>query len=257
MDKVIVERPRRGSVGWARKGRDRPLTDEDGTPLRARAPRSDRKVKTKELNENLAPLFRYLDRQVNRPWNKVWSEISARLRPTSTVQEHVRDHVRQYVAIKTSVRDGVVMVQPHYGRETPLKGSWHRLYVDPRTGILRRNPHYASWSRAARRRAADAKKARAARMQVVDATTQLHKLKDGTWWEVTLGPAPGEKKRPLDERWGWDSAAVSRPDIDAQDVVLRAGLTDMRRAELYGMHGVMAVEKRQLSARDVKKRGLK
>ena len=28
----------------------------------------------KSLNENLAPLRRYLVRQVDRPWNKVWSE---------------------------------------------------------------------------------------------------------------------------------------------------------------------------------------
>ena len=109
MDKVIVERPRLGRSFKRRPGRDRPLEDEDGTPLRARTPRRAKPVKTKTLNENLRPLFRYLDAQVNRPWDKVWSEISEQVKPTSTVQEHVRDHVRDYVDIATSYIDGAVM----------------------------------------------------------------------------------------------------------------------------------------------------
>jgi len=255
MDKVIVERPRLGHVGWRRKGRDRPLFDEDGAPLRARAPRSDRLVKTKSLSENLAPLFRYLERQVNRPWNKVWSEICERVKPTSTVQEHVRDHVRQFVAIHTSLDDGVVMTHSEFRGVEPLKGSWVRLYVDPRTGILRRNPHYKSWGRARRRALAERVKERDQRMKIVDADTQLHKLNDGAWWEIGLAYAPGERKGPLVERRG--RPRDPRPDIDAQDVVLRAGLSSLPRSELYGSYGLMAVEKRQLSARDAKKRGLK
>jgi len=255
MDKVIVERPRLGHVGWRRKGRDRPLLDEDGTPLRARAPRSDRVAKTKSLNENLAPLFRYLERQVNRPWNKVWSEICERVKPTSTVQEHVRDHVREYVAIQTSVRDGAVMVQSKFTGERPLKNSWVRLYVDPRTGILRRNPHYQSWARTRRRREADDAKERARRMTAVSEYTQLHKLSDGAWWEITLAHASGERKGPLVERWG--ARRDPRPDVDAKDVILRARLSSLPRGELYGVHGYMAVDKRQLSAREAKKRGLK
>ena len=48
----------------------------------------------KLLNENLAPLRRYLERQVGRPWDKVYSEIAEGLRVASTVQRHVRDHLR-------------------------------------------------------------------------------------------------------------------------------------------------------------------
>ncbi|MGD2131344.1 MAG: hypothetical protein PVI23_01030 [Maricaulaceae bacterium] len=260
MDKVIVERPRLGRSYKRPPGRSRPLEDEDGTPLRvqrakgARVLKREKPLKTKSLNENLAPLFRYLDRQVGRPWDKVWSELSRELRPTSTVQEHVRDHVRDYVAIQTRAVDGGVEVTPKYGGPVPLKKSWSRLYVDPRTGILRRNPHWNSFRRRHKARKAEEARELKARMQVVDKTTQLHRLNDGSWWEVTLGPAPGERKGEVDPRW--PAARVDRPDIDAQDVVLRAGLSNLPRWKLYNAYGVMAVEKRQLSRRDVKKRGL-
>jgi hypothetical protein len=40
----------------------------------------------KALNENLAPLRRYLLKQIGRPWNKVFSEICQNLRVDSVVQ---------------------------------------------------------------------------------------------------------------------------------------------------------------------------
>jgi len=75
MYKVIVERPRRGkerdSLACQLRG------DLDGPPrLGMRAGYGYR-----ELNENLAPLRRYLHTQVGRPWGKVFSEICARIGP--------------------------------------------------------------------------------------------------------------------------------------------------------------------------------
>src|SRR6202047_4117718 len=95
MPKVIVERPRRGG-GRARKGRARPFEELPGKEgMRRRYVLSgDRK----ELNENLAPLRRYLERQVGRPWNKVYSEIARQFHADSTVQQHVRGHLRDFVA---------------------------------------------------------------------------------------------------------------------------------------------------------------
>jgi hypothetical protein len=87
---------------------------------------------TKSLNENLAPLRRYLARQVGRPWSKVYSEISENLRVTNAVQQHVRDHLKDFVAIKVACdKTG-----------EPIDNSgWLRsydFYVDPRDGILKR-----------------------------------------------------------------------------------------------------------------------
>jgi hypothetical protein len=254
MSKVIVERPRLGRKDRRRPGRDRPLEDEDGAPLRARAPRREKPLKTKALNENLNPLQRYLERQVNRPWDKVWSEVSANLKPTSTVQQHVRDHVPDFVAVETRSVGGRVMVATKWGDLVPLERSWTKLYVDPRTGILRRNPHAAGRKRAIRAAKAAHERERNARMRVVNARTQLHRLSDGAWWEVRLASAPSERKVSFDPRW--PHGAAPRPDIDAEDAVLRAGLSDLSRAELYGGHGLMAVDKRQLSRREAKRRGL-
>ena len=70
MAKVIVERPRIPAFK-SRKGRRQALEDlpvQEGM-RRARALRGD----LKELNENLKPLRRYLERQVGRRWDKVYS----------------------------------------------------------------------------------------------------------------------------------------------------------------------------------------
>jgi len=84
----------------------------------------------KALNENLAPLRRYPDRQVGRPWNKVYSEISARLRARSAVQQHVRDHLHDFVAVKPRRLVGLI-------RQRPGSDLWFQpYYVDPRTGLL-------------------------------------------------------------------------------------------------------------------------
>lgn len=255
MDKVIVERPRLGHRDKRRRpGRDRPLEDEDGTPLRARAPRKDRLPKTKALNENLSPLYRYLDAQVNRPWDKVWSEISENLRPTSTVQQHVRDHVPDRVAIRTRLEGGKVMVAREWGPPVPLKQCWQPLYVDPRTGVLRRNPHWNARRRTARKAKQAENKARAARMREVNPRTQLHRLNDGAWWEVRLAKAPGES-RDVGARFA-RLGGFARPENDLLDVVLRASLSDLSRYELYGRSGVIAADKRQLSRREAKRRGL-
>src|SRR5829696_5793202 len=99
MFEVIIERPRWGSrMPYRRRARriDAKASlarDSDSLPSYFGMRRWALLGQSKSLNENLAPLRRYLEGQVNRPWNKVWSEISANLAATSTVQQHVRDHV--------------------------------------------------------------------------------------------------------------------------------------------------------------------
>ena len=87
MQKLIVERPRWGSPITNHKSKKRLSSDEvrtalvdsedyDSGPGRASSARRD-----KHLNENLAPLRRYLRSQVGRPWDKVFSEIRAKVKP--------------------------------------------------------------------------------------------------------------------------------------------------------------------------------
>jgi len=240
MSKVIVERPRLGrSAAGLRPGRTRIVEDDDGEPIRAgrggRAPKREKPQKTKSLNENLNPLRRFLQSAVGRKWDKVYSEISENLKPTSTVQQHVRDHVEDFVAVKTRMQGGKVVIAQRFGGERSLEEDYHRFYVHPRTGLLRENPHYNSWKGRWRARQREAEKERAARMREIDAKTQLHKLKDGIWWEVRLGKI-GDGREP--------------------DVVLAAGLSALPPETLYGRENTRAIAKRQLNKAEKKKLGL-
>ncbi len=138
MAKVIVERPRYGSgMRGHRKGYRRQMQRiaADEQPKRERTGKTD-----KSFNEHLAPLRRYLFKQVGRPWSKVFAEICANLSRDSVVQDHVRDHVFDYVAVQVVEIDGVLCESTKWGPFVPLTGSWRypRLYVCPRTGLLKR-----------------------------------------------------------------------------------------------------------------------
>ena len=240
MSKVIVERPRLGrSAAGLRPGRTRVVEDDDGAPLRAgrggRAPTREKPQKTKSLNENLNPLRRFLQSAVGRKWDKVYSEISENLKPTSTVQQHVRDHLEDFVAVKTRMHGGKVMIAQRFGGERTLEEDYHRFYVHPRTGLLRENPHYKSWNARARAARAASAKERAARMREIDPKTQLHKLKDGIWWEVKLGKIGDGREA---------------------DVVFAASLSALPPALLYGRENTRAIAKRQLNKAEKKKYGL-
>jgi hypothetical protein len=248
MDKVIVERPRPGSSRHvARRFRRldprRIEVSEDADDVfptrighrRAAALGRGRKW----LNENLAPLRRYLESQAGRPWNHVWSEICANISVDNTVQQHVRDHVKDFVAVNTSILDGTIMTVSRYGGPQPLSGSrWMRLYVDPETGILRRIPSAMSW-RAERKRAAAREEADALlRMRILAPDRQLHLLDDGNWWEITLVRA-GDRNRATHQH-------------EIVDVVNRAGLSLLPREKRYRRWGVCAITKRPLSRREIK-----
>ena len=126
MAQVIVERPRLrgGSIRAKAEARiGTTLPSREGM-RRPHVLRGD----PKSLNENLAPLRRYLERQVGRPWDKVYAEIAIRLRVDSAVQQHVRNHLHDFVAVKPRRMSGWLW------RTGDLW--WQRLYVDPRTGLL-------------------------------------------------------------------------------------------------------------------------
>ena len=251
MPKVIVERPRWGSRARL-KNRVR-VDDDEMLPTKLGVKRDAmlRSGWTKSLNENLTPLRRYLEAQVGRPWDKVWSEICKNLKPLNTVQQHVRDHIPDFVAIKTSLKDGEVWVLDRWSGG-PLKDSHMKLFVDPKSGLLRRNKHWRSW--AAKRKAATAKEAQAAekRRRIVSKTKQYHLLDDGGWWEVTLAAAhSGMAEFPAAPR------AQTTTSQGAVDVVQDAGLSELGRSALYGRSGVYAVAKRQLSKKEMRDLGLR
>ena len=254
MAKVIVERPRPGShYQVARRGHrldtKRVVVSEDAEdPFPARI--GHRRLawligNTKCLNENLAPLRRYLGAQVGRPWNDVWAEICAHIRIDNAVQKHVRDHVDDFVAIRTALRDGKIVISNRYGSPLPIADCRRpQLYVDPTTGILCRKD--GGLRTRAHRKQTQAAKAQllAARMRTLAPDRQLHLLDDGNWWEITLAPTPWRTVRK-------DGRQSTHPDF-VEDVVERARLSSLPRHERYDRREVHAVAKRALSRREIK-----
>src|SRR6185437_8674330 len=100
MYKVIVERPRRSKDLKARALRFRNSLDGP-SHLGMRVGYGYR-----ELNENLAPLRRYLHSQVARPWNKVFGEICWRIDRRDPVQRHIHQHIGQLIVTQVEIRDG-------------------------------------------------------------------------------------------------------------------------------------------------------
>lgn len=187
MAKVLVERPR---LIDSIEHRGRRLPDE----LLPKAVGMRRGVQEaggfKQLNENLTPLRRYLERQVGRPWNKVFSEIAANLKSSNTVQQHVRDHIKDFVQLHPRP-------QTRFWSGSELR--WFQgLYVDPRDGILKRTDRLR-WA-----------KARSNPRPVEEDSINLTRDRElrrvqGLWFEVGLTPLPSPEYRN-----------VTRPDRTAR-----------------------------------------
>ncbi|MBI1339499.1 hypothetical protein GC169_04705 [bacterium] len=246
MFKVIVERPRKGA-GWRRKGRTRPLTDDDGAPYRAARP-SDVAPRwtpgSKFLNENLAPLRRFIGSRTGRPWNKVHAEIAEHLNPRSTVQQHVLDHLTDIVVINTCVRDGVVIGRSRFGAELPIDQHWADYFVHPKSGLLLRNPASRKSRRARFRRTPDDV---AARRRDLGPFRQAHRLRDGAWWDVVLEPVPTATETYRDSA---NTVRTREVALAVDDVLAASGLLPappLPSDRLYGAEGVYAVSMRRFT----------
>jgi hypothetical protein len=249
MYKVIVERPRRGKAGDAAAARLR--NDIDG-PMRLgmRAGYGNR-----SLNENLAPLRRFLRAQLGRPWNKVFSEICAGIDRRNTVQQHIHQHIGGFIAVDVEVRDGrLIDLASRWRLFRSDCGISQELYVDPRTGLIRLNKHYRSW----RRDAAESRKRAAAeigaRRRVVDEHTLLL-LVEGIWYRVEVGVLPKERivESVIEGKPHRRTLAEPRYDAVLRKTVSRAVQADSRKCQyLYGSADLYALSKRQISSREIK-----
>lgn len=202
MNKVIVERPRLRYGDWLGGGREsgfRQFLQDEARPQKIgmRAGHQNRKW----LNENLAPLRRFLESCSGRPWDKVVSELRAGIDVRNTIQAHILEHVEDFVEVNVRVR----MLVDARGRERGAvfearqrwRGEWQDvrqgyapLFVDPRTGILRATQsrmHRADAQRVLNDTAAQ--EAFAHTRTLVDG--RIARCFDGIWYEVAIMPVPG------------------------------------------------------------------
>jgi hypothetical protein len=217
MDKILVERPRlgggvkypRGAEGkWGR-------ISLDERPRREAIKRawSDWRVQ-KHLNENLAPLRRFLRSRRGRPWDEVYSEIRERINPASPIQLHIWQHLMWEVA-----RDRLAVAK---ARRYGFRG----FYVDPETGILHSNPDRPRYRYRPSPSPIDF---------YVRFEGRYHLRIEGIWYEVDLAPLP---------RWPvWD--AVQRKTTDVSGVIAELPRIDG--------HLHYAVRKRQLGKKEIRR----
>lgn len=159
MPKVIVERPRRGA--WtsskSRSKEARATIDEDNHPKRSSMkPRGE--GYRKELNENLAPLQRYLDAHVGRPWDKVYSDMRKHLSPKNAVQMHIMQHIAHMVYTDAKRGDDGKYYSLKYTWHSPHELSEGSLFVDAHGTLRRYKAKFAGVRRRWRKKESEAPK---------------------------------------------------------------------------------------------------
>lgn len=251
MFKVIVERPRWGSRMRTREGRLYRASEEVASKIGMK----QGYVRRKWLNENLAPLKRWLEAQANRPWDKVYAELCANIDRRNTVQEHIFTHIDNFVERETQWVDGKVHVLRRWAHELqPVEESNATLYVHPRTGLLLKNRHRVSRKRRRENERQAAREAIAAKRRDLGPIAQLHCV-EGIWYYVTLAamdePLKLRGQAGAPHKWfypkHWD---VLRRRWVSADGQIRQGEPSVFAR--YGKHDVYAATKRQLSSTELK-----
>jgi hypothetical protein len=244
MFRVIVERPRRGGR-YARDGRRYRNDPESGGRIGMRRGYHD----LKSLNENLAPLQRFLQRQAGRRWNDVYADLCANIDRRNAVQAHICAHLDGIVAVHTRVGpNGVeVFAGSSWGRWEPLSDALQRLYVDPATGRLLVNEVRSAKLRRLREERRAKRRACAEAARWIDADTVLERI-DGLWFLVERAPLPDTvvRRSPAgaphyEPRWD----VKRRQWVQLSPEWARRGRCDVRPT--------YARSKRQVSRRELKK----
>ncbi|MEO6918123.1 MAG: hypothetical protein ABI171_03650 [Collimonas sp.] len=260
MFKVIVERPRCPHSN-SYKGDARPFRNSEERP--ARIGMKDGYGYRKYLNENLAPLKRFLEQQVNRPWNKVYSEIRSAIDARSTVKQHILQHLDNFVAIQTrweaSGTSGRVLLRRSSwsGRYVELAESQAEMFVHPLTGILLRNRFHVSFAKDKDRKRVMMEHEKSRIRRIISDRVQLH-LAEQVWYEVTLDTLPpayavlreidGVVKRSMvcDKRW--DTLRKTWVTLERKARIPDAGSSQ----DYYGSETLYALKKRQLNSREIR-----
>jgi hypothetical protein len=228
-----VERPRRGG-DRSRRGR---ISDIEFLPAKEGMRR--RWTDHKSLNENLAPLRRFLASRVGRRWDAVYAEINEHLAVRNAVQQHVRTHIGWFVALQLEVApDGTFYDHGWRG------ANWHDgydLYVDPRDGILKRSRSDKAYRREAQQRHQRRSAQRAKAEQIVLGPLRELQRLNGVWYEIEFARVPAIGVSSLQAR------GHGEPRCGVYDVIHRAFVTDRER---------YAVSKRQLTTKELRQYGV-
>ena len=99
---------------------------------------------TKNFNDNLEPMKRFLTSNVGKNWNKVHSKLCSLLSKKTVSGLHVFNHLYDFVFEKTFTDGKRVFYQNIFGTVDELLSSekWPRFYVHHKTGQLMKAKMY-------------------------------------------------------------------------------------------------------------------
>lgn len=97
-EKLDNRAQRRAGRQYCDIAKDDPLADEP-TEVTTKG-NEHRGVKRREFADKLAPIKRWLAKQLGRPWNKVKADIRAKFPANSLAGRHILEHINGYVSNK-------------------------------------------------------------------------------------------------------------------------------------------------------------
>jgi hypothetical protein len=230
MAKVIVERPRYGGgIKFPRgsaRSRDRIAPDDWHRRESMKRPWGSGR---KELNENLAPLRRYLRSNVGKPWDKVYADICQRINRNSAVQLHIWQHLVHYVCTDPHVVGGEVCCS---ARAIEL----FEFFVHPVSGRLCLNDKTYRWRRKNRQR-----ELRTPGDQIITDRGRHYRRINSFWHEVKFAPLPDRLEGVYDALLEKSGGELTR------DLLCRVYPTSIYRRHVY------CYARRQLTLRDARR----
>ena len=244
MKYIIIERPRTHGDGGksippkgSKKRLRKQIEKEETFSFESNSPRRVYGWNCKELNENLRPLIRWLEKQVGRNWDDVYSEICQGLSVRNATSAHVRDHAEEFVRKDCTIVDGEIcdnvgkpLGEYHWG--------WKEFYVHPESGKLCQLKHAPRYKYNRHK-------------DWVPGKDQNHRyyFLEGVWYEITLKPYP-----VIDSYYFvWDMVISSewRELHQNNKPKIYRGSTEKECVRRYG-RAVYASFKRQLNTKEIR-----
>lgn len=212
---------------------------------------------SKELNENLAPFYRWLKKQVGRHWDDVYSDIRENINPNNAIQMHIMQHLWGYVEKDVFMdEDGDVALQSSYRGRGVIKikddlnhGKWFRnmMYIHPETHLL----CYIELSKASKRQ----KKEKIVSIKEDD-LNYICKMDNGIWYRIKYAK-PQDKKYYASLQYGFGYRVPKQhKDIKMSVGIIHPWNVGGKAYEdnsPYSMFETRHISKNQLSSQDLKK----